>query len=213
MYKRPIVFALSVAAAALLPALGNAQLVNGGFELPVQQTFTTYFAGDNSIPGWTVLAGSVDVGSAANNGFIVGPAAEGAQYLDLNGVSAGSIAQTFATTAGTSYTLSFSYANNYVNQPSSSALVSLFDANGNLFAPVSISHNTSVGGILDWTLFSASFTATSNATTLRFDSQVPNSAGGILLDNASVNVVPEPASLACLGIGAMLVARRRRRLQ
>src|ERR1019366_5155861 len=142
------------------------QIVNGGFEQPTTATFTDVVAPDAStIPGWTVMGGSVDVVNAVSNGYNVGPAFNGAQYLDLNGYAAGTIAQTFATTPGTIYRLSFAYANNYNPPTSLTASVTVADGSGTLLTTI-VTHSSSVSGNLNWSVFNQTFTANRSSATL-----------------------------------------------
>ena len=86
-----LVFAAAFAAAIHST---NAQLIiNGGFETPDTPTYIDVRAGQNTIAPWVVGLHSVDVGDAALNGFISGPAFEGAQMLDLNGLERGRLTQ------------------------------------------------------------------------------------------------------------------------
>lgn len=97
-------FLVFTAAFAVAVHPTNAQLiVNGGFETPDTTGLVTINAGQNTIAPWVVGLHSVDVGDAVGNGFIVGPAFEGAQFLDLNGLQRGRLTQTFATTPGSLY--------------------------------------------------------------------------------------------------------------
>jgi len=167
------------------------QIVNGGFEQPATATFTDVVAPDAAtIPGWTVTGGSVDVVNAADNGYDVGPAHAGAQYLDLNGYAAGTIAQSFATTPGTTYRLSFAYANNYNPPTSLTASVTVIDESGTLLS-ANATHSSSVAGNLNWSVFNQTFTANRVSATLTFASQNSGN-GGIFLDTISVSpeVVP-----------------------
>jgi hypothetical protein len=185
------------------------QLTNGGFELPTQTTFLTVTAPDAAtIPGWNVIGGTVDVANAVGNGFVTGPAYSGAQYLDLNGSSAGDIRQTFATTPGASYTLSFAYANNYVNTNNATATLAVADG-ATTFINTTITHTTSAAGVLDWSVFTQNFTAQQATTTVSFTSTV-GGAGGILLDGVSVAVAPEPvAAMGIAALGLVMTGRRR----
>lgn len=69
------------------------------------------------------------------------------------------------------------------------------------------------GGDPGWEQHSITFTATANTTWLGFWNNTfgDNGNGGALLDNLSLEAVPEPCSLLALGAGLIgLVARRRR---
>ena len=68
-------------------------------------------AGDTSIDGWTVDAGSVDwIGT-------YWPAQDGSMSIDMSGADAGAISQTFATTIGNTYTVSFYLSGNPAGPP------------------------------------------------------------------------------------------------
>jgi len=202
-------FRLAACAALCLLSIGNAQsdiLVNGGFEQPTTSGDLFIPAGDPSLVGWAIVSGSIDV--VSNTGSWL-PFA-GAQSLDLDGHSGGTIEQVFATTAGATYVLSFEYANNPAGQPW--ANVSVLGAAALLSQD--ISHSTSTGADMDWTHFVESFTADSAATTPRFASlDGPSSFWGIALDAVSVSPipVPEPSTLALLGFGLAGIRFSRRK--
>jgi hypothetical protein len=183
--------ALALAALFLELGAGRAipeQIVNGGFEEPVTATLIEPSAPNSTtIPGRTIVSGSVDVVNAAGNGFDVGPAYQGAQYLDLNGDNAGTIAQTFSTSPGATYLLSFAYANNYDPPTSLTALVTVADGSGTLLS-TSVTHSNSFSGNLNWKLFDQSFTANQSSATLTFASQNTGD-GGVFLD--AVSVIPQ----------------------
>lgn len=183
----------------------NAQIItNGSFETPNVSTFVTINAGQTTIAPWVVNLGSVDVVDSNFNGA---PAFQGQQYLDLDGISPGRVTQPFATTPGLSYTINFAYANNYLNQPSASATVKLFDLGGVRLSQT-ITHSSSVSGNLNWTVFGGQFTAVQSTTSLEFSSlSAPGSGGGIFLD--AVQIVPEPASAVLLLLGATCCLYRR----
>jgi hypothetical protein len=167
----------------------RAQLItNGGFETPDALTYLTVLAGQTTITPWVVGLVSVDVVDI-DNGFGVGDAFEGRQYLDLDGAGAGQLTQTFRTRPGVRYMITFAYGNNYVNQPSASATVRLYDTQGDILTRT-ISHSTSVPGDLHWTLFKGQFTARKNTTSFELTSlSAVDSFGGILVDAVAVRPI------------------------
>jgi choice-of-anchor C domain-containing protein len=208
--------ALSVAAASATPAQANL-LVNGSFESPAfGGRFLVINPGQEPAGfGWTVGGNNVDI----FNDTIFGPSFtfDGNQALDLVGNNnIGSIAQTFATVAGETYTLSFAFSSN----PSAniaSAAVSITDGLESLLSET-IEHSTSSAGNPDWTMFSMTFVATGDSATLEFLSILGGRDAGILLDAISIEgpsaSIPEPGTLSLLGAGlaglGMLRIRRRR---
>src|SRR5262249_4645160 len=87
-------------------------LTNGDFETPDQGNLFSFdiLAGSTFITGWTVTQGSVDLTTTA----CCFPAFSGHQAVDLVGtLSTGGLTQTFATTPGQTYDLTFAYSHNY----------------------------------------------------------------------------------------------------
>ena len=118
MKLRSALLTIAVSAAAVSGARATPVnlLTNGGFESPVVgQPGSFINETGTGVTGWTVTTNNVDVvsGGASN------PAAfEGLQYLDLVGTgSTGGIAQSFATTIGQAYLLTFEYSNNPSDSP------------------------------------------------------------------------------------------------
>ncbi len=198
-------------AAALAAAIHstNAQLIiNGGFETPDTPTYMQITAGMNTIAPWIVGLHSVDLGDAVGNGVITGPAFEGAQFLDLNGLQRGRLTQAFATTPGLLYTLTFAYTDNYY-EPStpapSSARVRIFDGLGDRLNQT-ITHTGAVAGNYHWTVFNEQFTAVTNTTSLEFTSlttSLSGYSGGIMLDAVQVTLALR-TTLVLQGSGATL---------
>src|SRR3989344_2638359 len=108
--------ASTAAGAVMLATLAGSAFAagtNGSFEDGVNPgVFTTLFAGDStSIIDWTVASGSVDyIGT-----YWV--ASEGDRSIDLSGNNAGSIGQTFDTTPGAVYNVTFDMAGNPAGGP------------------------------------------------------------------------------------------------
>src|SRR4051812_5442545 len=102
-------FVIAVAVAATLAIAGpasaadfaNGGFENGGFEGGGFQTLDAGTASAGAINGWTVTSGDVDWIAWYWN------AEEGAMSLDLNGLDAGAISQTFDTQAGHTYRVTF----------------------------------------------------------------------------------------------------------
>lgn len=192
--------------AALLAtaATGRANLiVNGGFEDPViAGSYQTFGLNSTDITGWLVTDSDVDISHE------ITPYA-GSQFLALDGGEPGAIAQSFATTAGMQYTLSFYYTYQpLIGLTSADANVavngsaSLLDVDFNSQSPAS------------WALFTQNFVADSNTTTLTFTSLdapgFPTGLVGMAIDEVSVAPVPEPATIGLAAVSGLLLLVRRR---
>lgn len=160
-----------------------------------------------------MTAGNVDI----NRGLF--PAATGSQTLDLVGNTLGTIRQTSNTTVGQTYTLTFLYANNPCDAFSAAApavaTATLFNGSVTL-ATLGVTHFDSTLTNMDYQSASLPFIAQGSTTILQFQAFTTgsnnNAEGGVVID--AVTVVPEPTSLAMIGIGgglAALLARKRRR--
>jgi choice-of-anchor C domain-containing protein len=195
--------AAAFAAFAALAPMAHAELINnGGFESPVNAFsggFQTYSSG---LAGWTIDYGSVDL---INNYWMP---ASGSFSLDLNGNSAASISQSFATQVGQTYVVSFSMAGNP-------------DGGGTKTIDVNVNgpHSYSFGvggssGNMGWVNHSFSFVASSAISTLSFIGDPLTGPYGAALDNISVvEAVPEPETYGMMLAGLSLLgwmARRRR---
>ena len=110
---------ISLAAAAVIgfaTAASANVLVNGGFEIPNvgggPEILGVEGGTEPSGFGWSVTAGNIEI--LTTNYPNMAPAYEGSQMIDLIGVGGvGAIAQTFATTPGTLYSLTFAYGNGW----------------------------------------------------------------------------------------------------
>jgi choice-of-anchor C domain-containing protein len=149
-----------------------ADFADGSFEAPRVPAggFTTYNAGQ-SIGPWLVTKGSVDL---VGGGFW--GAAEGDQSVDLNGITAGGVAQTFATNPGTKYRVTYSVAANTAGGPTvktGRVLVNGLDAQAFSFDSTGKSNRD-----MGYSAETFEFTATLPQTTLTFDSTTVTAAGG-----------------------------------
>jgi choice-of-anchor C domain-containing protein len=211
---------IGLAMVTLVLAVGQAKagdlIINGDFSAPNAATlpndgsvYKFINAGNPSLTGWTVTNGSVETDVTIPT-FLAPTASGNPQNLDLDGDSAGTIAQSFATTPGQAYSLTFFYSNNPYG-PGAAATVSVSDSSLN---PLVITHTDAIAGSLDWQTVQVTFLASGASSTLTFASNDPASnTTGILLDNVSVASVPEPSSFALLslgGIGLAAFVRRQR---
>ncbi len=154
-------------------------LVNPGFEEGREPgSYRTESVGSTDIPGWTVTLGTVDV-----CGPLCG-CVEGRRCIDLDGTTAGALAQTFPTQAGKKYRLSFAEGANFYAGPT---VKKFYVKVAGQLAIFSYDTRTTKG----WHTETWEFSANSDETSLEFASLDPEESGaGVLLDNVSVVEVP-----------------------
>jgi choice-of-anchor C domain-containing protein len=155
------------------PSFESGTYVDGG------SGFEQLSAGDTSIDGWTVDSGSVDwIGT-------YWPAAEGSMSIDLSGGEAGAISQTFDTTIGNTYTVTFALSGNPAGDPA----VKTLDVSATGGTVTSYSYDVTVAGNtltdMKWTSASYTFLATSAVTMLSFVSTTEG-VFGPAIDNVAV---------------------------
>lgn len=202
-----------------LASFGWANLLsNGSFELgnPTWNPygFQSLFAPDNfTITGWTISAGSVDyIGTYWQ-------AAHGSRSLDLAGLYYnGTIFQSFPTVPGVPYLVSFALAGNPDVQPRTTTVrVWVSDGSSTFdWADFNYLVNGQTRTNMGWIYVSWIFTAQSPLTTLGFTSLDTYNdpqwgySFGPALDDVSVTAIPEPATLALLGLGLVAIGFLRR---
>lgn len=201
---KKFLFTLLLLSLVFTPKANASLIVNGGFEDPaITGNFNTITSG---LTGWNIESGSVDLIRSywAPN--------QPNQSLDLNGTSAGTISQSFATTPGLLYNVNFALAGNFDNNLGPKLLTvsaGNFSQQFSVAKPSGWSHSN-----MGWTAQTFAFKALESNTILKFKSDTPGSWGAAL-DNVSAAPIPEPASifLGLMGLGGALGLRRRRKEQ
>ena len=187
---------------------------NGSFETATVNpnpgtSYITLGVGSTVITGWTVSQATIDyIGTYWQ-------ASEGSRNLDLSGLNAGGIQQTFNTTVGDTYRVTFDLAGNTDGSPT---IKEMRVSAGGSSADFSFNTTGKSNSNMGWLSKSWDFTANSTTTTLEFI-DLTNSFAGPALDNVSVialsppptpTSIPEPSSmlgllsLGVLGIGSAL---------
>jgi hypothetical protein len=190
--KTSIALGVAIITLALGAQASRADLViNGSFETPIAPPGSVVrFASSNpsAMPGWLVT-GQIEIVAAS----VFGVSYDGGQWVDLNGEAGpGGITQSFATMVGGNYQLTFAYANNvYADQAAGRATI--VGVGQSQLLQYNFDHLGSTVSNPNYQIFTGTFIANSEWTTLTIESTSPGSSG-IALDAVSVVVIPEPGS-------------------
>jgi choice-of-anchor C domain-containing protein len=201
---------LAMMAGAAGQSMG-ATIVNGDFEEAGIASPVGFYAvlagGSPEITGWTVTGHSVEW---VEGGFW--QASSGRHSIDLSGSAAGGIEQTFATTVGQTYKVSFDLAGD-PGAPQTGKSVNVSAGGQSQVFTFDTTGKTKEN--MGYIPISFAFIAASDSTTLAFTS-LESSFAGPVLDNVTVVAAPEPSTFAMSGIALVMLglgcARRRRQL-
>lgn len=202
---------LAATLAALTVGSASANLlVNGDFETPPNSSGPVAISNTN----WTSTS------SPCTIDYFTGPVFSGLQAIELNQGTCSAIGQTVNLTQGAGYQLSFAYvASEFLD-------FDVFFGGQNIFHVDAATLSPTPG---QWLTATLSIISNAFVGTVEFRTSLPGATGtnftglaaiapgnrpGLLLDavNLTPNAIPEPASLAALGLGALVagLARRRR---
>lgn len=182
------------------PTLAFTGPTNGSFETGTYVDggggFEQLNAGDTSITGWTVDAGSVDwIGTYWS-------AQDGSMSIDMSGAEAGTLSQTLATTIGNTYTVSFFLSGNPAGPPTVKTLNVSATGGATAGYTYDVTGNTLTN--MNWTPETYTFLATSASTTLSFVSTTASAYGPALDKVAITETVPTKSDCKNGGWQAMI---------
>ncbi len=169
---------------------------------PIQASAFTNGSFESGLAGWENY--NVDVGSWWLP-------SHGSYCVDLSGMSAGWVRQSFSTNPGSTYAVSFDMAGNMYSSPTiKTMVVDILDASSVSLYSQQYTFNTTgwsganASSFNGWEYHSLLFTATSDITTLKFTSLI-NTAYGPSIDNVQVytTTIPEPS---CMFLFVMALA-------
>ena len=203
---------IALAALAAISASASAAnlLVDGSFESITQAsgTWNTY----TSVPGWVVTKAN---GSATSTGLevrdnIAGSAEDGNNFIELDGYENDRIKQSFSTTIGKEYEVSFWFADRAGVAAGSQGFLATV-ASGSAVSATGFGAVGDNGAV--WHLVTMDFTAESTTSVFAIKATGTSDGYGTSFDNFQAMAVPEPATLGLLAAGMAvlgLTARRRR---
>ena len=206
--KKIIALAALAAISVTASATGNL-FTDGSFESISQAsgTWNTY----TSVPGWAVTKAN---GTPTSTGLeirdnIAGTAEDGHNFIELDGYENDMIKQSFATTIGKEYEISFWFEDRAGVAPGSQGFSATVKSGSSL--------STGFGAIGDngaaWHLVTMDFVAGSTTSVFSIKATGTSDGVGTSFDNFQAAAVPEPASLGLFaaGIAVLGLTSRRRR--
>ncbi len=169
-------------------------LANGSFEEPVV-TDPSLWQKFALVAGWTiekVTGGATTL--ELHRGWSGNQAADGFQYVELDGDESTKISQIVSTLAGGEYELSWAFAPRDVaaEQNQLSVLV-----NGSEVATEGPATAAAGLDLADWTYGNYSFTASGTSTAIAFADAGPSNTFGTFIDDAELCLVREPEPDTC----------------
>jgi hypothetical protein len=187
----------SVCLVASMASFSSAAIVtNGSFENPNYNGGWGLSQTDGISGGWYAETGKLEIGAGSVYG-VTGQ--DGRQVLELDAQSNAKVSQNL-TTAATHYTVTFSAALR--------KSVAVNSQGGDI-----LWNNVKIGSFLPASTAMQSYSFTVLGTgndKLSFLGTGISDSCGTLIDNVSVEAVPEPTSMAALAVGAFALLRRRR---
>lgn len=196
-----------------VPAARANLLINGSFEAGLVDPGNgaiTLAMGDPSIIGWEIFVPNATIDYVGT----LWQASDGVRSVDLDGfLTAGGVQQTFATVPGWTYTVTFDLAGNPAHGPTIKPMRLSADGQSADFFFDSTGRSFSDMGYLPQTWAFVADDTTATLSFLSLTGAPPDGSGwGAVIDNVSVEGVPEPSTfgLALVGLLALGFFVRRR---